>query len=190
MSLDPDTFLAVAAACAPDVAPQTLLAVAKVESGLNPLAIGVNGGSGAGRRPTSPEAAIRLAQALVRSGRNIDVGLAQINVRNLGWLGLSVAEAFDPCANLAAAARILTDGYRRAGVVPGGEQLSLRIALSYYNTGTADRGFRNGYVARVVAAGRPPGEAKPSATPARTAARRPPPAATSFVIHPQAGGQP
>lgn len=159
--LDPQAVVALAAQCAPEVAPATLLAVARAESGLNPLAIGVNGPRG--RRPAATNAAeaTAAAKALVAAGRDIDLGLAQINVRNLARLGLSIETAFEPCRNLAAAAQVLREGYARGQVRHGPGQAALRVALSVYNTGHAERGFANGYVARVVAqaggAAAPPG---------------------------------
>lgn len=147
--LDLAAVLALSQACAPSVAPETLAAIAHVESRFDTLAIGVNGG---GRRPPragdAPEA-IRTARRLLAQGANIDLGLAQINSDNLAWLGLSVEQAFDPCRNLAAAATVLRFGYRLEGETASERQAALRVALSRYNTGDADRGFRNGYVRRV-----------------------------------------
>jgi len=154
MPLDVATFLAIAAACAPQVAPETLLAMARVESGLEPLAIGVNGPAPRGLRPARLEAAVANASALIAAGRSVDLGLAQINSRNLARLGLTPRTAFEPCRNLAAGARVLEAGYRRATPAPGQEQAALRTALSYYNTGHPSRGLRNGYVAKVAAAAR------------------------------------
>ena len=156
MLLDLATFLSLAAACAPGVAPPTLLAVARAESGLDPLAIGVNGPAFPRSRVQLMSEAVRRAEALIASGRDIDLGLAQINVRNLPRLGLTVSDAFDPCRNLAASARILGEGYRRALPSAGAGQPALRAALSIYNTGDPDRGFQNGYVARVLANAVPP----------------------------------
>jgi type IV secretion system protein VirB1 len=150
MLLDLATFMTLATSCAPAVAPATLLAVARAESGLDPLAIGVNGPA-AWRTPAQSTAeAVRQAERLIAAGRDIDLGLAQINVRNLARLRLTVADAFDPCRNLAASAQVLSEGYRRALPSSGPGQPALRTALSFYNTGTPDRGFRNGYVARVL----------------------------------------
>jgi hypothetical protein len=59
----------------------------------------------------------------------------QINQQNFGWLGLAAGHAFEPCRSLAAGAAVLT-------------------AFSRYNTGSPRAGFDNGYVARVLAAGR------------------------------------
>lgn len=166
MALDPATLLALAAACAPQVAPQTMAAIVRVESGLDPLAIGVNGVGRRALRPRTPEAAVAHAEALIAGGHSIDLGLAQINSRNLARLGLTPRTAFDPCRNLAAGAAILEAGYRRAAPRRGQEQAGLRTALSYYNTGHPERGLRNGYVARVTAAA---GGVRPA--PSRLAAR-------------------
>jgi type IV secretion system protein VirB1 len=145
----------LAATCAPSVAPQTLLSVAKVESGFDPLAIGVNGPRPMRLHPHNREEAVATATRLIDAGADIDLGVSQINSRNLGWLDLTVSDAFDACRNLAASAKIIAAGYDRAGSTPGGEQAALHTALSYYNTGDPSRGYRNGYVNKVlVAAGR------------------------------------
>jgi hypothetical protein len=41
----------------------------------------------------------------------VDVGLAQVNSANFGWLGLTMQTALDPCSNLAAGARVLLVRY-------------------------------------------------------------------------------
>lgn len=140
--------LGLAKACAPAVAPETLLSVARAESHLDPLVIGVNGRPRQVLHPSSPAAAGRLARSLLAQGRNLDLGMTQINVRNLRRLGLSVEEAFDPCRNLAGGAAVLVDNYlaARRSTEP---QAALRAALSTYNTGDPSRGLRNGYVAAV-----------------------------------------
>lgn len=145
-------MLALAAQCAPGVAPETLLSVVQVESGFDPLAIGVNGKPRITVNAATRTEAASKTSALIAAGRSVDLGLAQINSRNLAWLGLTVEDAFDPCRNLAAAARVLRGGYDvdQASIV--GEQQALRVALSRYNTGDAARGFDNGYVAKVVSA--------------------------------------
>lgn len=152
MILSFDQMQALAAQCAPTVAAETLLSVVKVESGFDPLAIGVNGGPAIRVQAKSRQEAAAKAAALVADGRSVDLGLAQINSRNLDWLGLTIESAFDPCRNLAASARVLQDGYARGARREDGEQPALLTALSYYNTGHPDRGFRNGYVAKVTAA--------------------------------------
>ena len=147
--LDLSAVLSLSLACAPGVAPETLAAIAFTESRFDPLAIGANSGPRPGRRPADALDAARIARGLLARGANLDLGVAQINSDNLGWLGLSVEAAFDPCRNLNAASRVLRAGYRLA---PGEHaQTGLRRALSRYNTGHPTRGFDNGYVGRVEA---------------------------------------
>jgi type IV secretion system protein VirB1 len=147
--LDLAMVLSLSQACAPQVAPQTLAAIAWTESRFNPIAIGVNRGPRPARQPRHAAEAARVARTLLSRGANLDLGVAQINSDNLDWLGLTVEDTFDPCLNLRAAATVLGAGYRPAGETPAHRQSALRVALSRYNTGDARRGFRNGYVARV-----------------------------------------
>lgn len=144
--------LALALHCAPAIAPETMMAIVQVESRFNPLAIGVNGQPRIVVTARTPQEAAARASALIAAGRSVDLGLAQINSANLAWLGLSVEAAFDPCLNLAAAQRVLQDGYARSVPASAGEQPALLTALSYYNTGHPRRGFANGYVARITTA--------------------------------------
>ena len=147
MTLSLPAALALAAQCAPSVAPETLLSVAHTESKFDPLAIGVNGGKNPPPMGTTTDAA-QAARRYIAAGYSVDLGIAQINSANLGWLGLSVEDAFDPCRNLAAAARVLSANYTVASCRYGGAT-ALGVALSMYNTGNAQRGYRNGYVGRV-----------------------------------------
>lgn len=152
MAISLAAALALAAQCAPTIAPATLLSVIQVESRFEPLAIGVNGTPRIAVAPISVDDAVARARPLIAAGRSIDLGLAQINSKNLAWLGLSLREVFEPCANLQAAARILQNGYGRSDPERIGEQAALKTALSYYNTGHPARGFSNGYVAKVATA--------------------------------------
>ena len=147
--LDLAFVLALSQTCAPSVAPQTLAAIAHVESRFDPLAIGVNRGPRPAGRARDAAEAVTIARRLIASGANLDLGLAQINSANLGWLGLSVEAAFDPCRNLAAAATVLQAGYRPLARTAEARQAALRVALSRYNTGDPQRGFLNGYVGKV-----------------------------------------
>jgi type IV secretion system protein VirB1 len=76
----------------------------------------------------------------------------QINSRHLTQLHLTVAQAFEPCANLKAGAQILQEAYQLAASVLGPGQRALQAALSTYNTGDPSRGLANGYVSQVYAA--------------------------------------
>jgi len=138
---------AMAHACAPQVAPATLISVARVESGMDPLAIHDNT-SGAMSHPTDAPAAALTATALIHAGHSVDLGLMQINSANLSALHLTVLAAFDACASLRAGATVLERAYA-GGSTQAEQQRELRIALSRYNTGGATQGFANGYVHRV-----------------------------------------
>lgn len=151
MLIELSAALALAQQCAPGVAPETLLSVVRTESRFNSLAINVNSGVKLARQPRTKAEAVRMAQTLLRTGANFDLGLGQINSKNLGWLKLSIEDAFEPCANLAAAGRVLTENYALASRRSSDPQGALRVALSLYNTGDADRGFQNGYVTKVEA---------------------------------------
>lgn len=144
-------FAELAARCAPQIHPVTLSALVLQESHANPFAIGINGGTAKlQRQPRNRSEAIATADWLRINGHNFDAGLGQINVKNMGWLGLSVADLFDPCANLRAAGTVLADCYSRAAKGAGAGQTALRSALSCYNTGNFKRGFANGYVSKVA----------------------------------------
>ncbi len=148
MAYSAAAILALASQCAPSVAPETVLAIVQTESSGDPFALNVNGGRQPARQTNAVDAAA-TARRYVAAGYSVDLGLGQINSRNMRWLGLNWETVFDPCTNVAALARVLTTNYNaaRAGRDP---QTALRVALSMYNTGSQTRGFRNGYVAKVV----------------------------------------
>jgi len=136
--------------CAPQVAPATMQAVIRTESGFNPLAININGGGRLARQPQSRREATLWAHWLVSRGYSVDLGLMQINSNNLRRLGLNVSTVFDSCHNLQAGARILADNYSRALRQTGNPNTALLQAISAYNTGNFRNGFRNGYVGKVL----------------------------------------
>lgn len=138
--------------CAPTVAPITLASIARVESGKSSHALH-NNTIGKSLIPADIAIAVKTASTWLAEGHSVDVGLMQINSGNFGWLGISVEDALEPCTSMAAAARILTEGFA-GGQTEAQRQASLRVALSRYNTGSPERGFSNGYVGKVVAAAR------------------------------------
>ncbi|MBN8904921.1 MAG: hypothetical protein BGO51_26190 [Rhodospirillales bacterium 69-11] len=140
-------------ACAANVAPITLEAVMRVESGGNPLAINVNQLSGPQPHPATLADAVAAAQSYVARGYSVDLGLMQVNSRNLAALGVTIEEVLDPCANVKAGAAILTANYAEAVRSRGEGQGALQAALSAYNTGSFYQGFENGYVARYYGSG-------------------------------------
>lgn len=148
-------FLVLVGLCAPRVATSTMLAVIAAESAGDPLALGVNGAV-LERRPRDIADAVALAQRAIDDGHSVDLGLMQINSKNLPFLGLTIEQALDPCTNLRAGSQILERLYTDAARSFGAGQRALRAALSAYNTGDYSAGFANGYVARVA------GEATPA----------------------------
>ncbi|MEL5920676.1 lytic transglycosylase domain-containing protein [Stenotrophomonas maltophilia] len=150
-------LMALAEQCAPQVAPETVLAIAKVESTFNPFAIGVVG-TALKRQPRNLQEALATVAALEKQGRNFSIGIAQVNRYNLPKYGISYREGFDPCANLRVGSRILHECYARALPLHGSEQHALRAAFSCYYSGNFIRGFRPdrpgdpSYVQKVVAA--------------------------------------
>jgi type IV secretion system protein VirB1 len=135
-------------ACATNVAPITLEAVIRVESGGDPLAVNVNHLAGPQPHPGTLAEAVATAQSYVVRGYSVDLGLMQVNSRHLVALGLSIEQVLDPCTNVKAGAAILTADYADAVRSRGEGQGALQAALSAYNTGSFSRGFANGYVAR------------------------------------------
>lgn len=148
MAYSAAAILALASQCAPNVAPQTVLAIVQTESRGRPFALNVNG-EPQPRAQTSAAGAAVTAQRYIAAGYSVDLGLGQINSRNMRWLSLTWDTVFDPCTNIAALGAVLTSNFNsvKAGRDP---QTALRVALSMYNTGSQTRGFRNGYVAKVV----------------------------------------
>jgi type IV secretion system protein VirB1 len=141
-------ILGLASQCAPNVAPQTVAAIVRTESRGNPFALNVNGARQPAPQSNAADAAA-TARRYLAAGYSVDLGLGQINSRNMRKLGLTWKTVFDPCTNIAALGQILSQNYQ---AVAGGRhpQTALRLAISLYNTGSTSRGFRNGYVAKVV----------------------------------------
>ena len=149
--------------CAPGVAPTVLQAIMRTESGYNPLALHVNGPVQLRSPPTSVTQAAQWSSWLIRQGYSIDMGLMQINSRNLAPLNLTPASAFDPCQNVRAGAALLSAEYTRARQAGNPANTALLQAISAYNTGSPQAGFRNGYVAKVMS--HPPAPELPTPNP-------------------------
>ena len=141
--------LAIALRCAPAEDPAMLAGIARQESGLEPLTLHDNTSGqvlhGAG--------VIDAARRLIAAGHSVDLGAWQINSRNLSLLGLGIADAFEPCQSVAAAARLIE-------------------LFSRYNTGSRSRGIANGYAAAVTARIHAVKAANPAIRPATAAMAR------------------
>jgi len=142
---------ALAIACAPAIEVGTVQAIVNRESRGNPNAIGTTQAR-LSHQPRTREHALYVAGVLERAGVDFDVGIAQLNIRNLRRFGVSVTDALEPCKNMQLMQAVLVEAHERAqrrGLT--GVDASL-AAVSVYNTGHFKRGFNNGYVADVVRA--------------------------------------
>ena len=132
------SFNQLAEQCGSTVHPDTLQAVARVESKFNPYVIGVVGGA-LKKQPETLSEAIATANKLHREGRNFSMGLMQINKKNLAHFGLNYETVFHPCKNVATGAAILQECFKRAG---GATQVHLQKAFSCYYSGNFGTGFK------------------------------------------------
>lgn len=154
MLFDP-TIIALAQQCSPNVEAHSMATLVHTESSNNPFNIGVVGATLA-VAPKTKEEAIQTATTLLKSGANFSVGLGQLNIHNLEPLGISLADAFDPCTNLRGAATILTACYTRAVAESGEGQPALQKAYSCYYSNNFNRGFesdggtKGSYVLRIA----------------------------------------
>lgn len=141
-------FDALADKCAPDVSKDTLQALIKTESSMNPLAIAVVGGKV--KQPSTLSDALALVKKLDDTGANYSLGLGQINVKNFNRLGVTAEEMFEPCKNLQAAQHILKECFVRAKGKDKSQGKQLGDALSCYYSGNEKTGYK-GYVQKVIA---------------------------------------
>lgn len=136
--------------CAPKVAPGTMLAIIKTESHGKPLAINLNHRQRLLYQPNNIQQALAWVEYLDKHGYNFDIGLGQINIKNVRKYGYRPADMLDPCKNLLVASDILYKNYLRALHGATSKRQALHKALSAYNTGHYGRGFNNGYVQKVI----------------------------------------
>jgi len=146
-------ILSALLACAPNVASATLESVINIESRSNPFAVHVNGLYEQPPSPRDAKDAAKIADQYIARGYSVDLGLMQVNSRNLALLGVTVEQVLDPCTNIRSGARILAADYAEAARTRREGQLALEAALSAYNTGDFYKGFVNGYVARYYGPG-------------------------------------
>ena len=107
--MDPSAFNALVERCAPGLSVEPLAAIVERASDFEPLAIGAGKTRSIAIQATSRSEAVTLATELVIAGYRVRIGLAQIDTRDLTRLGLSVADGFEPCIHVKAAARLLAE---------------------------------------------------------------------------------
>jgi type IV secretion system protein VirB1 len=154
--------------CAPNAALNTMLAVAITESDFHPYAISVNSperiASRLGlvsrtielqRQPNSKLEAVLWMRWLLQHRISASVGLLQVNTDNAARFHLNPERLFDPCTNVAVGANLLAEAYGAQKLAAPNDPDALLHALSIYNSGTANFGFYNGYVDRILKNARP-----------------------------------
>ena len=150
-------FIALAQQCAPQVAPETMGRLVRVESGFNPFAIGVVNGR-LERQPRNLADAVATARQLEKNGWNFSVGAAQINISNLKKFNVAYEQAFDVCKSLSLGSGILKECYERAKLTRKDDQEALAASFSCYYSGNFKTGFKPdfkgqpSYVQKVLAA--------------------------------------
>jgi len=148
-------FIALAAQCAPTVAPQTMAAIVSVESSFNPYAIGVVNGH-LTRQPKNLDEAVATANALESQGWNYSVGITQVNRVNIPK-DVTLAQVFDACTNLKIGSKILEKCFTRASSQMNNPEQALQAAFSCYYSGNFTVGFmpdspgKPSYVQKVLA---------------------------------------
>ena len=141
--------------CAPTVAPSTMMQIISVESEHRATAIGYKiTRDGKEYRLTKQPQNIGEARSwatwLLKHGYRFDAGIAQINSNNFAYYGLTPANVFDACTNIAVSGKILTTFYLKAVLKYGEGQQALLAAFSAYQSGNFHTGFSTGYVQKVA----------------------------------------
>lgn len=124
----------LAAQCSPMVAPSTMAAIVRVESGGNPLAMWNNTTHQRILPPNLP-AAIAYLQRAMAAGQKVDVGIAQVDTENFAAFGLTPQTAFNPCMNLHVGGEILKASWQKALRHGMRGQVALYHAFEAYNCG-------------------------------------------------------
>ncbi|WP_161998012.1 lytic transglycosylase domain-containing protein [Silvanigrella paludirubra] len=135
--------------CSPHVAPETMLTIIRTESSGNHLVVNDNT-TKTSYKPKTKEEAVNLSYVLIKNGHNLDFGLTQINLINAKKFKLTLNKIFDPCENIKHGAKIFTQAFLNASKVTNNEQYALLKAFSTYNTGNPHKGFKNGYVNKII----------------------------------------
>ena len=151
--------------CLPAAPLSTLRGVIEAESGGNPNAMQIDFPKGLLKRWKLAEGTLRLKRqptnqrealdwlAYFRSyDIFVDLGLMQVSTAEAKRRGISPESLLEPCTNLRVGWQMLEDAYQIEKKIHGPGQEALQHAISRYNTGDAQRGIANGYLARVFAA--------------------------------------
>ncbi|QQD71590.1 lytic transglycosylase domain-containing protein [Acidithiobacillus ferrivorans] len=120
--------------CAPTVAPSTMAAIVRVESGGHSLEMW-NNSTRSMIGPGNRAQAIQYLRQAIAAGQKVDVGLAQVDTGNFAAFGLTPRTAFNACANLRAGSEILRTDWQQALASGYRGQKALYHAFEAYNSG-------------------------------------------------------
>jgi type IV secretion system protein VirB1 len=130
--VDFSAFMALAENCAPGVDKKPLIEIVRAASGFEPLSLTIDGRKPIKILETSKDEAIALAMQAKVGAQDVRLGLAGLTFGDLDMAGIGVADAFEACPSLRAAAQILNDDPRhfsrgKAAAVPSvaGAKLSV-----------------------------------------------------------------
>lgn len=139
MNLSAAVLATLLSQCAPNVSPVTAMAVIQTESGGNPYVV-ANVSDGVSKAFEDEKSAIAYVNDLSRHGKTYSAGLMQVYSKNFSAYQVDNSTIFNPCTNIKAGAKILTENYESQ---KGGDvQKNLRKSLSMYYSGNETRGFK------------------------------------------------
>jgi type IV secretion system protein VirB1 len=137
-------FASLVQSCVPYADLRTITAIVATESAFRPYALSINHPLSGARRfgytssriylkrqPQNRSEAERWIAELRQNGFTVSAGLMQLNLEEF-----SAADALNPCRNLQLGWGLLEDIYRHAVGTWRNNQISLRRALSAYNSGS------------------------------------------------------
>jgi type IV secretion system protein VirB1 len=107
--MDFSAFMALAERCTPRVDIAPLIEIVRAASGFEPLSLTIDGRKPIKILATSKDEAIALAMQAKIGAQDVRLGLAGLTFGDLDKAGIGVANAFESCPSLRAAAQILND---------------------------------------------------------------------------------
>ena len=105
--MDFSAFMALAEGCAPGVDIRPLVEIVRAVSGFEPLSLRIDGRKPIKILATSKDEAIALAMQAKVGKQDVRLGLAGLTFGDLDKSGIGVADVFEICPSLRAAAQIL-----------------------------------------------------------------------------------
>jgi type IV secretion system protein VirB1 len=132
----------------PGVESALIKQIIQVESGYQEFTVNVN--KLESFKLKTRQEAEETAKKYIAKGYSVDMGLMQFNSKNLNsphFKDLTISDLFDPCKNIKAGSDVFALAYESTDKGLSKED-RINKALSIYNTGNQELGFRNGYVAK------------------------------------------